>query len=343
MKRIFIATILALAVAIPAFAQDDTVRVAPDASLKAKAEKGWFFYEQAPKPAENKSADAPPPPETPKPPKADKADKDPCQDASTWTSSCGFVNPGKNFDFQAKERDVLLNNMSISNNDPKAVEAFQYYMRWVMGRAAEVANEWYYNTVQNPELDANVNQPISSFGLRLMTDVKSGKAKEIFDALKADDATLIYFSRTDCEFCHAMAATARIASKKTGLPLIDASLDSQCLEGFTSDTCISGDDVLIPAQKLQVTIVPTIFLKIKPDTWIRVSTGVTDESTIESRLVSFFSAYRSALLKGVSNGKNGAPSVDFSDPDSGVTGNQAGVASQKKVPTDDDVMKMLGK
>src|ERR1700680_3390704 len=200
---------------LPIFATAQTQeRVEPSTSLQQNAEKGWFFYEQAPK-KEEPVADSKPAAPTPPPPKETK-EADKCKEPKTWTVDCGFTDPGKDMAFQEKQRDALLQNMSLSNNDTKAVEAFQYYMRWVMGRASEVANLWYYNTVQNPELDASVNQPISSFGLRLMTDVQNANAQEMYAALKKEDAILILFSRSDCEFCHSMAPTYQSVAHDTG-------------------------------------------------------------------------------------------------------------------------------
>lgn len=314
-------------------------KVDPASTLQQKAERGWFFYEDPVKPKEPK-------PQKPKPEEVAKAEKEKppeeeCKTPETWTAKCGFVHPGTNFEFQAKQRDALLENMTMSQNDPKAVEAFQFYMKWVMSRASEVANLWYYNMVQNPELDASASQPVSSFGLRLMTDVKKGQASEIFQALKADDGMLVYFTRTDCQFCHAMAPNVQEIARKTGLPIWNAALDDTCINGFESK-CMAGALVQKPAQALQVTIVPTLFLHVPPTTWIRLSTGVTDEASILARTVSFFSAYRTALLKGVDNGDALKPSVDFSFENS-ITGNAKGVSASKnaRAPSEADVRNML--
>lgn len=314
-------------------------KVDPASTLQQKAERGWFFYEDPVKPKEPKLQK--PKPEDEAKTAKEKPPEEQCKTPETWTAKCGFINPGTNFEFQAKQRDALLENMTMSQNDPKAVEAFQFYMKWVMGRASEVANLWYYNMVQNPDLDASASQPVSSFGLRLMTDVKKGHAQEIFKALKDDEGMLVYFTRSDCQFCHSMAPNVRSISEQTGLPLWNAALDDGCIPGFESK-CLSGAAVQKPAQALQVSIVPTLFLHVPPSTWIRLSTGVTDEASILARTVSFFAAYRTALLKGVDNGDALKPSVDFSFKDS-LTGNAKGVTPSKtpKAPSEADVRKLL--
>ena len=320
-----------------AFAQE-VQKVNPSESLQQKAERGWFFYEDPVKPkAPPKKKDVPQQakqePDTPK--------DDPCLKAETWTAKCGFVDPGKDFNFQAKQRDALLENMAMSQNDPKAVEAFQYYMKWVMGRATEVANLWYYNMVQNPDLDPAVSRPVSAFGLRLMTDVKNGHAQEIFKSLKNDDAMLVYFTRSDCAFCHSMAPNVKRIAEKTGLPVWNAALDERCMPGFESQ-CRAGKAVEKPAQALQVSTVPSLFLHVPPNTWLRLSTGLTDDESIMARTVSFFSAYRTALLKGVNNGDGTRASVDFSAEEA-LSGNVKGVTPSKsaRVPSESEIRQLL--
>lgn len=332
---------LALVLGCGAASAQEVQKVDPSSSIQQKAERGWFFYEDPVKPKDTKKPNKKPP-EQQQQAEAPKPEKEKCRDMETWTPECGFVDPGTSFEFQAKQRDALLERMTMSKNDPKAVEAFQYYMKWVVGRATEVANLWYYNMVQNPDLDASVSQPVSSFGLRLMTDVKKGHAEEIFNSLKNDDAMLVYFSRADCSFCHHMSPSIKNIAKRMNLPVWNAALDETCMPGFEGK-CETGKVVEKPAQALQVTTVPSLFLHVPPKTWIRLSTGVTDEESIMARTVSFFSAYRTALLKGVANGEGIRSSVDFSGEDS-VSGTAEGVTPSRtpRAPSESEIRAMLG-
>ena len=272
-------------------------------------ERGWWWYEIYPEDEDLEiSAPATPPaqpelsqPLTPK--------EDPCKSKSTWSVDCGFVNPGRDFEFQAKQRDELLKAMVMSPNDPKTVEAFQYYMKWIMDQAATAANMWYFNRIQNPDLDPQTTSPVSSFGIKLVTKIKKARSREIFDLLK-EDGMLVYFTRTDCSYCHDMLDTILRVARDTGIELWNASLDDECMPGI--DKCLRSDKTTLPAAALSVRTVPTLFLHVKPGIWLRISTGVTDAETIKSRIVNFFSAYRAALVKGVSNGQGMRPSVDFS-------------------------------
>jgi conjugal transfer pilus assembly protein TraF len=314
--------------------------------LKEDAERGWFFYErdESPEPREPIQEEEEPlrPQKEPEPTKEEK-----CSKKETWTVDCGFVDPGKDFDFQAKQRDALLQAMSMSKNDPQAVENFQYYMKWLMERSIEVANLWQYNLAQNPELDANVKSPINSFGLRLMTEVRDDSEESILNALKKEGAFLVYFSRYDCAFCHAMTSMLDMLQDKTGLEIWNTALDEQCMPSF-QERCRSGQKAVMTAQALQVSIVPTLFLyvpgaKAESDTWIRIATGVTDYSTMRGRIVSFFTAYRTALLKGVANGGPNRAPVDFSgiEPTGAAIGVSPAGTTGPRLPTEEEIKKLL--
>ncbi|MCC5609593.1 conjugal transfer protein TraF [Nostoc sp. CHAB 5834] len=340
--------LISLMLALPVFAQEPApAKPAPASSLSSstgEVEAGWFFFKDPPKPV---TEEEPTPTPTPKPqpgqkPPPPKEDK--CAKKSTWSVECGFINPGTDFEFQEKQRDALMQRMALANNDPKAVENFQYYMRWVLERTTEVTNNWWYNMVQNPDLDPSVKEPISAFGLRLMTDVQKGHADEIFKLIKSEGGFLIYFSRSDCIFCHQMGDTLHRLAEDTGLEIRNASLDDKCMPGFEKG-CMKSPDSLAPAQALQVSVVPSVFLYVPPKTWLRIATGVVDVTTLKTRAAQFFSAYRNALLNGVENGTDTKPSVDFAG--TAPTGTSVGIPkdsnnSKPSLPDELDIKKMLG-
>lgn len=285
---------------------------APDAALNpGKAERGWFFYEDPPKPVEPLKPDTSEKdkPASVKPePKRDAPEKNPCLVKETWTADkCGFVDPGKDFEFQSKQRDALMQAMAMDGGDVRVVEAFQRYNKWILDRAILVANTWRYNLVQSPDLDATVNAPITEFGLKLATEAASGNRGEIFRLL-AEDGMLLFFTRTDCAYCHAMVPAVQSLSRDTGIPVWNTPLDNKCLPAF-GDKC--HKNVITPAQALQVKQVPSVVLFVKPNTWIRVSTGVTQIETMKSRIAGFYAATRTAILKGAVSSIPGRAPVDF--------------------------------
>ena len=314
LRRFFLAVgVLALATVplVPAHARDGTHQSNP--------EKGWFFYQHGPLLRIPPKLLAGVPQHLPSKPPAPR-----CSTMGTWTAKCGFVNPGTNFAFQAKERDALLQQMSMNPDNRAAVQAAQYYMRWVTDRAIEAANVWQYNLVQNPSLDPTVRMPFSQLGLQLMTGVKSARAKSIYAVLKKEKAFLVYFSRYNCDFCQAMDQILLYMRQDHGISILNTPIDGKCMPHFKQQ-CYTGRKALLAAEALRVRVVPTVFLYVPggtpaQDLWMRISTGLTEEKTLSGRIVSFFTAYRRALLEGVHNGIDGTPAVDFSSrPASGVS------------------------
>lgn len=334
-KHSLLISALCLAVTSPSYAQSlptpdqgPTVTPAKSAAVTNTVpnpgpSRGWFFFEDPKKdePVEEEKQQVQIAPATPNeapPPKQDK-----CKSKQTWTADCGFVDPGKDFEFHEKQREALFQQMVMDSNSPKAVEAVQYYMRWMLERVSQVSNMWQYNMLQNPELDPSARVPVSSLGLRLSSEAKSGTAREIFGLIKSEGGFFVYFSRADCSTCHDMAYLMERVSKDTGIPVKNAALDDKCV--VQGAECLTSENVMPAAQALKVAIVPTVFVYLRPNTWIRVSNGFTDAETLKSRTVQFFQGYRNAMLRNTANGTGAVPSVDFNMKEGPSAGSASGV------------------
>lgn len=349
--------------AAPAHAQSN-VRATPGEDLhKTPAKQGWFWYIDP----EKEKKDKPKPPAPVQPPKQEEAKpagpvvviprtkpeapkKDirelteaeklvVCGSKDTWEAACGFIDPGNDFEFQAKQRDALLQMMSLTPENPEAVEAAQRYMKWVVGKASMAANMWYFNMVQNPDLDPTVKNPISEVGLALASRVVQASQFEYFKLIKEEGGVLFFFTRNDCVYCHDQSPYARRVAHTMGLRMVNIPLDGVCLPDFKNEDC--GDNVK-PEQAaiLDVKTVPAIYLYVPSNTWIRLGTGVVTDSTILANTVNFFSAYRAAMLQGLDNGKGTRPSVTF-DPQMREMPAGTASASGASNPTDIDRARMM--
>lgn len=308
-------------------------------------QRGWFWYEKPPIVEIESEPEVEPagkPPALPAPASepavaapvvAPSEEPPPCVTPKTWKAACGFVDPGEDFDFQALQRDELLRQMSVRKNDPEAVEAFQRYIKWVMGRASEIANLWRFNMVQNPELDPSVTRPISALGLDLASKVKSAADEDLFAYLRTV-GKLVYFSKYDCIYCQQMTPVLRKLSRDVGMPVANVPLDGVCFPEY--EECEVGPLAEQAGQKLGVTIVPALFLHVEPNTWLRIATGQTDAQTMKNRLSQFFTSYRHAMLQGINNGSHIRPSQDGS-----YTWTPTGVADGVALPGPVEVESML--
>lgn len=336
----------------------ETQQAVPGSELnKETPRKGWFWYQdpvekkETPKevievaPVNEVKVDKTVPVVGVSKPKEEKTqvplEEDPefCLTKEKWVASCGFVDPGNDFDFQAKQRDILLQQMSLQPDKPEVVEAAQRYMKWIVGKASQAANMWYFNMVQNPDLDPTVKSPISEIGIALASKVRNASRLEYFRTIREEGGILFYFSRHDCSYCHDQAPMTRRVARTMGLQLINVPLDAKCIEGFEGDDCAPN----IPIEQiavLNVQIVPSLYLYVPDNTWIRLGTGVVSDQKILANTVNFFSAYRSAMLAGIDNGNGVRPTVTF-DPNINTRPTGVAPADGSKAPSAPDRAKLM--
>lgn len=201
--------------------------------------------------------------------------------------------------------------MVMSTNDPSAVKAFQQYNRWVIDQAVQITKIWDFNLAQDPSINGQTTDPVSAYGLKMLGREKMTAEAAFFDVLKEDGAFLVFFSRSDCRYCHDMVPILLEFASSSGIVVWNASLDDKCLKAF-ADHCMSGDAVNLPATYLQVRQVPDLMIHNPKDrTWVRIATGVSTADQIKSRIKLFSQAVKSAAMNGVVNAQGYVPSVDF--------------------------------
>jgi len=241
-----------------------------------------------------------------------------CQDPEQWNASCGFVDPDGDFDFQSKQRDVLLQQAVMTPNDPESVAAFQRYMRWAVDQALVMSRMWEWNQWQDQELNPLVHSPVSSFGLRAASRVRQGQRNEVIDEIKAQGGFLVWFTRESCPFCHDMQRAMRDIQRETGLEIYNAPLDGECMpifEGLDS-LCENTGLTIEAARHLGIQAVPDLWLHLpEDDLWFRISSGVEASRRIVARLEVFFGGIQRAAEQGIEATSGQSPAVDFSTPD----------------------------
>ena len=302
-----------------------------------KPDVGWHFGEDPilAKKKEKEQQQEQPQPEKQEQPKKEVKKENPCVKAETWTKNCGFVDPGNDYDFQAKQRDALLQAMSMTKNDPEVVKQFQLYMNWVTGQAVKVANMWQYNMLQNPELDPTLQLPTNTFGINLMEEATDKAQKDVFASLK-DISKLVYFSQADCSYCHSFAPIVRNLSKDTGLSYTNLPIDGKCVS--EKENCLVTDKAQQVAGMLKISVVPSLYLLIEPNLWLKISHGVNDVATLKARIKNFVTMYKNALKKGIANGgSNTNPTLDFSADESPIGSKNIDVNKNIKLPTEDEI------
>lgn len=239
-----------------------------------------------------------------------------CTNKDNWTEDCGFVDPGEDYDFQSIQRDVFLKGLLMKSHDPKSVENMQRYQRWLVTKAVEASKVWEYNLVNKPELSASIKNPVTSFGLGMATQLREDTTQAVIEEIQAQGGMFVWFTRSDCPFCHQQRIMMQNLKDFDDYRIRNVSLDETCMEGF-EEGCITAPFSLTPASKLNVNIVPSIYVFIpKDDTWIRISNGLEAMDVINNRVKNFFLAVKSAHINGIKNGDGYIPSIDFRNKES---------------------------
>ena len=240
--------------------------------------------------------------------KINNIQKSKCFNNSSWSVSCGFVDPTKlglnkeqAFLFEQKEYKELLRNFSMYSNNYTAVLQWQKFNNWVLNQAMAASYSSEFNIAQNPELDSAISHPFSQFANLIIKNMENTKKQNFFNML-AKTSLLVFFTRSNCSFCHYQADIVHILEEETHIPVWNASLDTGHLPGFNRYLLLP--DTLRPAQYLHVSTVPTLFLYLAPasktgsqEHWIRLATGLTSADVIENRILRFVQDYRRALIQ----------------------------------------------
>lgn len=315
MKKIF--TILILSLSFQAFSTENTDEDKRCNQGKEGIECGWHFGYIDPlgELKEEEKKEVKPQTEIKISISAEEKEQD-CTKFDEWTESCGFVDPGTNFEFQSKQRDIFLQGLVMKSGSQKAVKNMQQYNKWLVTRAIEASRIGEFNLVQDPNLSSDVKRPTNSFGLRTLLELRENTTEAVIEEITSKGGMLVWFTRSDCLFCHKQKGILNIFSKKYDLPIRNASLDEVCFEEV-DPSCLKAPFTLEPAKTLNVQIVPSLFIYTpEDDSYIRISNGLETVDIIASRIKNFFLGIKSAHVNGIINAEDGAPNVDFTHKES---------------------------
>lgn len=300
----------AMALLWPGHAYASGIRTDPDRCVDgSQVECGYWWKMTAPEPEDIHPLQADPRLRRKQAQKDNEVD---CTNPDEWKPPCGFVDPRHSYAFQAKQRDALMRRMVMNPNSPKAVRAFQKYNLWVFNQAITAGEMWRWNMTQDPSLNPLARSPVSRLGLNLLRKERQGVQQQIFDEIRSAGGFFVWFTRSDCSYCHGMLGVIKMLEEDSGIPVYNASLDRQCMPGF-ADRCKTIEDTLVPARALNIEIVPDLMLYLPEDQkWIRLATGVVPLKVIKSRARLFIGAVLAANENAVANANGYNPSVDFS-------------------------------
>lgn len=151
-----------------------------------------------------------------------------------------------------------IKSAAILNPSEKNVLEFLRAQNWMMERASLFADVSRRVVWANPDVNYNVKSPTANFARSNQNDRTFKQRKETMQAL-AKDHGLLFFARSDCNFCHDQAPVLRGLEKEYGFPVIAISLDGGAIPLFPEAKRDNGISMVITGGQ-GVQVVPALYL-----------------------------------------------------------------------------------
>ncbi len=122
-------------------------------------------------------------------------------------------------------------DLAVMQPTPDNIKDYLALWQVVQDKGAVFADQWRRIVWQNPELDYAQRRPANNAAIKVF-DAQRGQREEQQLRVLAKDHGLIFFFRSDCPYCHAMAPTLRMLSDKYGIEVLAVSVDGGSLPDF---------------------------------------------------------------------------------------------------------------
>ncbi len=125
-------------------------------------------------------------------------------------------------------RVELKRREDLAIMDPSKEKLTDYLQLWqiVQDKGSTFADSWRRVVWQTPELDYALKRPSNNLAIRTFNNTADALQEAQLRAL-ATDHGLIFFFRSDCPYCHAMAPTLKMLSDKYGIEVLAVSVDGR--------------------------------------------------------------------------------------------------------------------
>lgn len=130
-------------------------------------------------------------------------------------------------------RAELKRREDVAVMNPTDANLRDYLELWqtTQEKGAVFADSWRRVVWQNPELDYSLKRPVNNAAIKTFDQARSENQDQHLRDL-AREHGLIFFFRSDCPYCHAMAPVLKMLSAKYGLEVLPVSVDGRGLPDF---------------------------------------------------------------------------------------------------------------
>ncbi|MBS2132331.1 conjugal transfer protein TraF (plasmid) [Burkholderia thailandensis] len=191
-------------------------------------------------------------------------DEDASTSAPPAASAPAAANPKNPDDFSQirtadEMRKALAQRLDVANMDPTPEHIKSYIKLWeyVQEKSAVFADQWRRVVWQDPSLDYSLKRPTNNVAVHSYDDRRNTDQEDQLHAL-AQKHGLIFFFRSDCQYCHAMAPTMKLIAERYGIEVFPVSLDGRGIPGFPHPAADHGQAATWGVQQ-----VPALYIASK--------------------------------------------------------------------------------
>lgn len=130
-------------------------------------------------------------------------------------------------------REELKRREDLAVMTPTDANLKDYLELWTLtqDKGATFADNWRRVVWQTPALDYSLKRPTNNAAIHSYDAIRDANEEQQLQAL-ARDHGLIFFFRSDCPYCHAMAPVLKMLEKKYGMEVLGVSVDGGGLPEF---------------------------------------------------------------------------------------------------------------
>lgn len=124
-------------------------------------------------------------------------------------------------------------DLAIMSPTPENMRDYLEINAYMQDKASVFTDQWRRVVWQTPDLDYSTRNPSNNTAIRLKAEDREKGVDQAMLRL-AREHGLLFFFRSDCPYCHAMAPNLKLMQERYGFEVLYVSMDGRPLPGLSS-------------------------------------------------------------------------------------------------------------
>lgn len=137
------------------------------------------------------------------------------------------INTAEELRLELKRRE----DIAVMNPTDEHIKDYLGLWQVTQEKGAVFADNWRRVVWQNPNLDYAQKRPANNTAVKMYDAQRTQNEEQQLKKL-AKDHGLIFFFKSNCQYCHAMAPTLKMLASRYGIEVLGVSLDGSGIAGF---------------------------------------------------------------------------------------------------------------